>query len=39
MQGRAQDSIATLEAVLAEHPEDERAQYWLGEMRRKAPPP
>jgi tetratricopeptide (TPR) repeat protein len=33
MQGRVQDSIATLEAVLAAHPGDERAQYWLGQMR------
>jgi cytochrome c-type biogenesis protein CcmH/NrfG len=39
MQGRVQDSIATLEAVLAEHPGDERAQYWLGEMRRRAQSP
>ena len=39
MQGRVQDSIATLEAVLAEHPDDERAQYWLGEMRRRAQSP
>ena len=36
MQGRVAESIATLEAVLARHPEDERAQYWLGEMRREA---
>jgi thioredoxin-like negative regulator of GroEL len=33
MQGRVQDSIATLEAVLAKHPGDERAQYWLDQMR------
>jgi tetratricopeptide (TPR) repeat protein len=39
MQGRVQDSIATLEAVLAEHPDDERAQYWLGEMRGRAQTP
>jgi cytochrome c-type biogenesis protein CcmH/NrfG len=39
MQGRVQDSIATLEAVLAEHPGDERAEYWLGEMRAKARAP
>jgi len=38
MQGRVQDSIATLEAVLAEHPGDERAQYWLGQMRGGAAP-
>lgn len=36
MQGRVTESIATLEAVLARHPDDERAQYWLGEMRREA---
>jgi tetratricopeptide (TPR) repeat protein len=34
MLGRAQDSIATLEAILARHPDDERAQYWLAETRR-----
>ena len=34
MLGRAQDSIATLEAILARHPKDERAQYWLVETRR-----
>jgi tetratricopeptide (TPR) repeat protein len=34
MLGRAQDSIATLEAILARHPKDERAQYWLAETRR-----
>jgi hypothetical protein len=33
MQGRVQDSIATLEAVLAKHPGDERARYWLGQVR------
>jgi Tfp pilus assembly protein PilF len=36
MQGRIEDSIATLEGVLAEHPDDERAKFWLGEMRREA---
>jgi cytochrome c-type biogenesis protein CcmH/NrfG len=36
MQGRIADSIATLEAILAEHPDDERAKFWLGEMRRQA---
>jgi predicted Zn-dependent protease len=36
MQGRTADSIATLEAILAEHPDDERTQFWLGEMRRQA---
>jgi hypothetical protein len=39
MQGRVKNSIATLEAVLAEHPDDERAQYWLSEMRRRATAP
>ena len=39
MQGRVQDSIATLEAVLAEHPDDERAQFWLGEMKGRAQSP
>jgi tetratricopeptide (TPR) repeat protein len=34
MLGRPDDSIATLEAILARHPEDSRAQYWLDEMRR-----
>jgi hypothetical protein len=36
MQGRVADSIATLEAILADHPDDERAQFWLGEIRRQA---
>jgi hypothetical protein len=26
-------SIATLEAILSKHPADERAKYWLREMR------
>ncbi len=39
MQGRVQDSIATLEAVLAEHPGEPRAEYWLAEMRAKARAP
>jgi len=34
MLDRVQDSIATLEAILARHPDDERAQYWLAETRR-----
>jgi predicted Zn-dependent protease len=33
MQGRVSDSIATLEAALAKHPDDERITYWLEEMR------
>jgi tetratricopeptide (TPR) repeat protein len=36
VQGRVRDSIVTLEAALARQPDDERAQYWLGEMRREA---
>ena len=36
MQGRLPDSIATLEAALAQHPDDSRVQFWLGEMRREA---
>jgi len=36
MLGRPGDSIATLEAILARHPEDSRAKYWLDEMRRAA---
>jgi predicted Zn-dependent protease len=36
MLGRADDSIATLEAIVAQHPEDSRAKYWLDEMRRAA---
>jgi lysophospholipase L1-like esterase len=38
MQGRVQDSIATLEAILAEHPDDERARYWLDQMKGAAGP-
>ena len=34
MLGRPEDSIATLEAILARHPGDSRAKYWLDEMRR-----
>jgi tetratricopeptide (TPR) repeat protein len=36
MQGRVQDSIATLETAVAKFPDDTRVQYWLGEMRREA---
>jgi lysophospholipase L1-like esterase len=36
MLGRVEDSITTLEAILAQHPEDARAQYWLAEIRRGA---
>jgi hypothetical protein len=36
MQGRVQDSIGTLEAILAQHPDDARAKYWLGQMQREA---
>ena len=38
MLGRPADSVATLEAVLAKHPDDARAKYWLAEMRSKLPP-
>lgn len=33
MLGNLAASIATLEAILAEHPEDSRARYWLTEVR------
>lgn len=33
MLGNVAGSIATLEAILAAHPEDSRAKYWLAEMR------
>ena len=36
MLGRLDGSIATLEAIIARHPEDSRAKYWLDEMRRAA---
>ena len=39
MQGRVQDSIATLEAILVEHPGEPRAEFWLGEMRARAHAP
>jgi hypothetical protein len=39
MLDRPTDSIATLEAILAKHPEDARAQYWLAETRRRSNPP
>ncbi len=38
MLGRVDESIATLEAIIARHPEDSRAKYWLDEMRRAAQP-
>jgi tetratricopeptide (TPR) repeat protein len=34
--GRRDESIATLERVLAEHPGEERASYWLEVIRREA---
>jgi hypothetical protein len=36
--GRPADSIATLEAILKQYPGESRAEYWLGEMRRRSPP-
>jgi len=36
MQGRVQDSVTTMEGLLARHPEDSRVQYWLDEMRRQS---
>jgi len=36
MLGRPDESIVTLEAIIARHPEDSRAKYWLDEMRRAA---
>jgi predicted Zn-dependent protease len=38
MLGRAGDSAATLEAIIAQHPGDSRARYWLDEVRRRAAP-
>jgi predicted Zn-dependent protease len=37
MQGRTADAVATLETALLKHPDDERIEYWLEEMRRDAP--
>jgi tetratricopeptide (TPR) repeat protein len=37
--GHPEASIATLEAVVKAHPDDERAKYWLGEMRARAAAP
>jgi tetratricopeptide (TPR) repeat protein len=37
MLGRPQDSIATLEGILQQHPGEPRAEYWLAEIRRQAP--
>jgi len=34
MQGQRAESIATLEAALAQHPGDSRIAYWLEEVRR-----
>ncbi|HEX5649122.1 MAG TPA: GDSL-type esterase/lipase family protein [Steroidobacteraceae bacterium] len=39
MLGRIEDSIATLERVLLQHPGESRAEYWLGEVKRRAPAP
>ncbi|RPI15054.1 MAG: hypothetical protein EHM60_05265 [Lysobacterales bacterium] len=39
MGGRVQESIATLEAILAQHPGDARAEHWLAEMRKAAAAP
>jgi tetratricopeptide (TPR) repeat protein len=36
MLGSVQDSIGTLEAILAQHPDDSRAQYWLQQLRNGA---
>ena len=33
--GRVEQSIATLEQILAKHPGEERASYWLAEVRRR----
>ena len=33
--GHPADSVKTLEAVLAAHPNEQRAQYWLAEMKRR----
>ena len=34
MQGRTADAVATLEAALLKHADDQRIKYWLAEMRR-----
>ena len=34
MQGRTADAVATLEAALLKHADDQRIKYWLEEMRR-----
>ena len=39
MLGRPQESIATLEEVLQQHPGESRAEYWLAEIRRQAAEP
>jgi len=36
MQGSPANAVATLEAALVQHPDDERIKYWLEEMRRTA---
>jgi tetratricopeptide (TPR) repeat protein len=36
MLGSVDESIATLEAILAQYPDDARATFWLEEMRRAA---
>jgi tetratricopeptide (TPR) repeat protein len=38
MLGKIDASIATLEAVLKQHPGDSRAEYWLAEVRRRSQP-
>lgn len=39
MLGQSSDSIATLEGILKQHPGDSRAEYWLGEVRRRTQGP
>ncbi len=34
--GHPDQSIATLQAILAKHPDETRAQHWLAEMRARA---
>ena len=36
--GRLEAAIKEYRKVLAEHPNDERAQYWLGQIRGAATP-